>query len=234
MKYLIVIPTYNEVENIKFLIEEINRILIGFDFSVLIVDDNSTDGTIDAIVELEKKFNNLYLYKRKAKSGLASAYIEGFSCGIGLGFDCFIQMDADFSHNPKYLFDMCEKLKDFDVVIGSRNILNGDVKGWSFIRNFISKAGSFYSRIVLNCPIYDLTGGFNGWRKDVLSKINLSKIISKGYCFQVEMKYRAYKNNAKITEFPIVFEDRKFGKSKMSFAIFMEAFLNIIKLKFLI
>ena len=232
MKYLIVIPTYNEAENIGLLIEEINRVLVGFDFSILIVDDNSFDGTLEIIKELEKKYNNLFLYKRKVKLGLASAYIEGFNYGIGLGFDCFIQMDADFSHNPKYLVEMFEKLNDYDVVIGSRNILKGSVKGWSFLRNFISKGGSFYSRIVLGCPVFDLTGGFNGWRKDILDRIELNKIISRGYCFQVEIKYKAYKIGARIKEFPIIFENRKFGKSKMSAKIFLEAFVNIFRLRF--
>ena len=232
MRYLIVIPTYNEAENIKPLIEEINRLIIGYDFSVLIVDDSSTDGTLEIVEKLQNDYENLFLFKRESKRGLASAYIDGFSYGIGLGFDYFIQMDADFSHNPKYLFEMFDKLKDNDLVIGSRNIINGDVIGWGCFRNFISKVGSFYSRMILGCPIYDLTGGFNGWSKDILLKIKLSRIISKGYSFQIEMKYKAYKNKAKIVEFPIIFENRKYGKSKMSAKIFFEALINVIRLKF--
>ncbi len=229
MKKLIIIPTYNEVQNIVKLLNEIFNLKLEDDFSVLIVDDSSNDGTVEEVKKLNNK--NLFLLQRAAKLGLASAYIDGIKRGIELGFDCFIEMDADFSHNPKYLKTMFELLNEYDVVIGSRNIKNGGVLGWSFFRNFISKGGSLYSKIVLNCPINDLTGGFNGWRKEILDKINLDNIISKGYCFQIEMKYKAYKNNAKIKEFPIIFEDRKFGKSKMCKGIFFEALLNVFKIK---
>ena len=232
MNTLIVIPTFNEVENIFNIVSEITDVLSGYDFSVLIVDDNSNDGTKEEIIKLQETYSNIMTLNRSGKLGLASAYIEGFKIGIDKGFDSFIQMDADFSHNPKYLKEMFEKLKDNDVVIGSRNIKGGSVVGWSALRNFISKGGSLYSKIVLGCPINDLTGGFNAWKKEILEKINLDTIISKGYSFQIEMKYKAYKNKAKIIEFPIVFEDRKFGKSKMSKAIFFEALLNIIKIRF--
>ncbi len=232
MNYLIVIPTYNEVKNIGLLIQQINYLLIGHNFSILIVDDSSNDGTLDVIYELKKQYKNLFLLKRKEKLGLASAYVDGFNYGIDHDYDFFVQMDADFSHNPKYLVEMFEKLKEYDVVIGSRYISGGKVKNWGVVRNFISKGGSLYSRIILGCPISDLTGGFNGWTKNILERIDLSKIISKGYCFQVEMKYRAYKCDAKIVEYPIIFEDRKYGVSKMSIFIFLEAFFNIFKLRF--
>ena len=124
------------------------------------------------------------------------------------------------------------KLKVYDVVIGSRNIKGGSVPDWPVVRNLISKLGSIYSKVILNCPINDLTGGFNGWSKDILDKINLDTIISRGYSFQIEMKYKAFKNNAKILEIPIIFHDRKFGKSKMSKKIFFEALLNVIKIRF--
>lgn len=232
MAYLIVIPTYNEIENISSLLEKINSTLIGYDFSVLVVDDNSTDGTKDVLSELKFKYPNLFVLERSGKLGLASAYTDGFKFGLKKGFNYFIQFDADFSHNPIYLPQMFDELLEFDVVIGSRNIKNGGVKNWGILRNLISKGGSFYSRLVLNCPIHDLTGGFNGWRKDVLEKINFEKIISKGYCFQIEMKYRAFKNGAKIKEFPIIFKDRTQGKSKMSKNIFFEALLNVLKIRF--
>ena len=179
-------------------------------------------------------YENLFLFKRESKRGLASAYIDGFSYGIGLGFDYFIQMDADFSHNPDYLSELIDKLKTYDYVIGSRNIPKGRVIGWTFLRKFISKGGSIYSKLILNCSINDLTGGFNGWRKDVLLKIGLNNIISKGYCFQLEMKYRAFRLGFNYIEIPIVFENRKYGISKMSFKIFIEALLNTVKLRFLI
>ena len=234
MKTLIIIPTYNEENNISKIIEGIKYSLnSSHDYSILIVDDNSTDKTKEIIESIIKQNKNINLLNRPSKMGLASAYIDGFNWGIKQGYECFIQMDADFSHNPKYLPVMLEKLKDNDVVIGSRNIKNGKTKGWSLARNIISKGGSIYSKLVLSCPINDLTGGFNAWRKEILDKINLNTIISKGYSFQIEMKYKAYKNKAKIVEFPIIFEDRKFDKSKMNKEIFFEALLNIIKIRFL-
>ena len=230
MKPVIIIPTYNEAQNIKNLIPEIFKYLNGIDFSILIVDDSSNDGTTDEV----KKFNkeNIFILSRPSKSGLATAYIEGMKYAIDKGFDCFVEFDADFSHDPKYLPLMIEKLKENDVVIGSRNIKGGKVVGWSILRNFISKGGSLYSRIILNCPIHDLTGGFNGWNKNIIEKIGLDNIISRGYCFQIEMKYRAYLQKAKITEFPIVFKDRLYGQSKMDKSIFIEALFNILKLRF--
>lgn len=231
MNTLIIIPTYNEVKNIATLIKEINSALSNQTFSILIVDDASNDGTLEAINELQQEFKNLFLLKRSAKMGLASAYIDGFKFGFEKGFSEFIQMDADFSHNPKYLTLMFENLKENDVVIASRNIKGGSTVGWSLLRTLISKGGSLYSRVVLGCNIKDLTGGFNGWKREILEKINLDKIISKGYSFQIEMKYKAHKNKAKIVEFPIVFVDRKFGQSKMSKAIFFEALLNVIKIR---
>ena len=234
MYTLIIIPTYNEAENILKLIEKINDVVFNLNCSILIVDDSSSDGTFELIYDYQKKYKNIYLIKRKAKMGLASAYIEGFRFGLNNGFDYFIQMDADFSHNPDYLSELIDKLKTYDYVIGSRNIPKGRVIGWTFLRKFISKGGSIYSKLILNCPINDLTGGFNGWRKDVLLKIGLNNIISKGYCFQLEMKYRAFRLGFNYIEIPIVFENRKYGISKMSFKIFIEALLNTVKLRFLI
>ncbi len=234
MNILIIIPTYNEAENILKLIEKINDVVFNLNCSILIVDDSSSDGTFELIYDYQKKYKNIYLIKRKAKMGLASAYIEGFRFGLNNGFDYFIQMDADFSHNPDYLPELIDKLKTYDYVIGSRNIPKGRVIGWTFLRKFISKGGSIYSKLILNCPINDLTGGFNGWRKDVLLKIGLNNIISKGYCFQLEMKYRAFRLGFNYIEIPIVFENRKYGISKMSFKIFIEALLNTVKLRFLI
>lgn len=230
MKPIIIIPTYNEEENIENLILEIKKTLENYDYSILIVDDNSKDKTRQ-IVEKYVDNKSLYLLKRQGKLGLASTYTDGIRFSIDKGFDCFIEMDADFSHNPKYLPIMLEKLRENDVVIGSRNIKGGGVSGWSLIRNIISKGGSLYSRLILSCPIKDLTGGFNGWKKSVIDDIGLDNIVSKGYCFQIEMKYRAHKLGYKIIEFPILFEDRKFGKSKMSKSIFFEALINVFKIR---
>ena len=227
-KPLVIIPTYNEALNIKFIINEIFKTCP--DINILIVDDNSPDGTAEIVHQMLDK--RIYILKRTKKQGLASAYIEGFKKGIDLGFNRFIQMDADFSHKPEYLLLMLENLKKYDFVIGSRNIKGGGVQNWSFFRNLISKAGSLYSKIILFCPINDLTGGFNGWRKEVLEGINLNNIISLGYSFQIELKYKAYKKGFKYIEFPIIFPDRKYGESKMSKDIFFEALKNVVKIRF--
>ena len=234
MKPMIIIPTYNEAMNLENIVNSIQETLSGRDFSILIVDDSSSDGTDNIAKDLSEKYKNIFILNRPSKLGLASAYIDGMKFSKEKGFDTFIEMDADFSHDPKYLPQMLKLLEDNDLVIGSRNIKGGDVVGWSFLRNFISKGGSLYSKIILFCPINDLTGGFNGYRSELVDKIGLDNIISKGYSFQIEMKYRAYKLKAKIKEFPIVFVDRKFGKSKMDKQIFTEALLNILKLRFLV
>lgn len=227
-KPLVIIPTYNEALNIKFIINEIFKTCP--DINILIVDDNSPDGTAEIVHQMLDK--RIYILKRTKKQGLASAYIEGFKKGIDLEFNRFIQMDADFSHKPEYLPLMLENLKKYDFVIGSRNIKGGGVQNWSFFRNLISKAGSLYSKIILFCPINDLTGGFNGWRKEVLEGISLNNIISLGYSFQIELKYKAYKKGFKYIEFPIIFPDRKYGESKMSKDIFFEALKNVVKIRF--
>lgn len=227
-KPLVIIPTYNEALNIKFITNEIFKTCP--DINILIVDDNSPDGTAEIVHQMLDK--RIYILKRTKKQGLASAYIEGFKKGIDLGFNRFIQMDADFSHKPEYLPLMLENLKKYDFVIGSRNIKGGGVQNWSFFRNLISKAGSLYSKVILFCPINDLTGGFNGWRKEVLEGINLNNIISLGYSFQIELKYKAYKKGFKYIEFPIIFPDRKYGESKMSKDIFFEALKNVVKIRF--
>lgn len=230
MKTLIIIPTYNEKDNIDKIVNDIFLQCVEKP-EILVVDDNSIDGTKEILNKLKSQ-NKINLIERSSKQGLASAYIEGFKYAIEHNFDFIIQMDADFSHNPKYLNEIISNLKTYDVVIASRNIKGGNTKGWSLFRNLISKWGSNYARLILNCPIKDLTGGFNGWKRETLKKINLDKIISKGYLFQVEMKYKAYKSKAKIIEIPIIFEQRKHGKSKMSLSIFFEALFNVIKIRF--
>lgn len=231
MNILIIIPTYNEAENVTLLITKIFK-----DFpnvSILIIDDNSPDGTYEAVKNLiEKEIGNLNIIQRSTKLGIASAYIYGFKWGIQNGFDVFCEMDADFSHNPDYLKIMIEKIKFYEIVIGSRNIRNGKVKGWTIFRNFISKMGNLYSRTVLKkLPIYDLTGGYNMYTLSALEKINIESIISKGFLFQIEMKYKAWKNGCKIIEVPIVFENRKYGKSKMNLNIFWEALIKIWEIR---
>ena len=231
MKFLITVPTYNEIENIESFIKAVFENVPVW-AEILVIDDNSPDGTAAVVEELAGQFpGRLHLLKRPGKQGLAQAYLAAFKWGLDLGYDVFLEMDADFSHNPRYIAGMLEKIENCEVVIGSRNIKGGQVEGWTFLRNFISKGGSFYSRTILGCPIKDLTGGFNMWRKGALEKIGLDTIISQGYSFQVEMKYKAFCSGCSFVEIPIIFPDRKKGKSKMSKKILFEALINIWKIK---
>ncbi|MDR2783274.1 MAG: glycosyltransferase family 2 protein [Treponema sp.] len=231
MNALICVPTYNEAENIEPFIN------VVFDNAppyadVLVIDDNSPDGTARIVEKARKNYpERLHLLNRLEKQGLAAAYLAAFHWGLSKGYDLFLEIDADFSHNPKYIPEMFREIQTHDVVTGSRNIQGGGVEGWSLPRNIISKAGSFYSRAVLGCPVKDLTGGFTMWTKTTLLKINLDNIISRGYAFQIEMKYRAWRSGCSIKEIPIVFPDRKRGESKMSKGIFIEALVNVWKIK---
>ncbi|MDR2795589.1 MAG: glycosyltransferase family 2 protein [Spirochaetaceae bacterium] len=243
MKLLIAIPTYNEAENIERFIKAVfdslqtagpvdGNVNRAGEAAVIVIDDNSPDGTADIVEKLVPQYpGRLHLLKRPGKLGLGTAYLAAFDWGLSLGYDVFLEMDADFSHNPSYIPAMLKEIETHDVVIGSRNVSGGCVEGWSALRTFISKGGSLYARLVLGCDIKDLTGGFNMWTKAALERINLSGIISKGYSFQVEMKFRAYSAGCRIKEIPIIFVDRKMGKSKMSKKIFVEALLNMWKIK---
>jgi dolichol-phosphate mannosyltransferase len=232
VRLLVIIPTYNEIENIQGIIREVfNSVSGDVQCNILIVDDNSPDKTADAVRVLQKEYNDkLFLLLRKGKEGFASAYIDGFIWGIEKKYDYFLEMDADFSHDPKYIMTMLKEIKNYDFVVGSRNA-GGRVEGWPFWRHILSKGGSFYSRLILACPIKDLTGGFNLWRRETIEGIELDKIISRGYSFLLEKKYRAYKKGYKYIEIPIVFKDREFGNSKMSKKIFFEAFINVWKIR---
>ena len=231
MKLLTIIPTYNEIDNIEKIIHAVFS-CIPEDAAVLVVDDNSPDGTARAAEKMAVNYpGRLHILNRPEKQGLAAAYIAGFSWGWDGPWDVFLEIDADFSHNPIYIPAMLEQIQTNDVVIGSRNIKGGGVEGWTFLRNMISKGGSLYSRLVLGCPIRDLTGGFNMWRKSALERINLSAIISQGYSFQIEMKYKAYRAGCAVKEIPIVFINRRQGKSKMSKKILFEALINIWKIR---
>jgi dolichol-phosphate mannosyltransferase len=235
MIFLICVPTYNEAENIERLIAAVFEHLPQNSpekSSILVIDDNSPDGTA-AIVEnlIEKYPGRLHILKRSGKQGLGKAYLAAFQWGLSRGFDVFLEMDADFSHNPKYIPEMLRQIQTHDVVIGSRNIQGGSVEGWSFLRNCISKGGSMYARIVLGCPVKDLTGGFNMWTKSTLLKIGLDRIVSEGYSFQIEMKYRAWRAGCSIKEIPVLFTDRTQGVSKMSKKILLEALVKIWKIR---
>jgi dolichol-phosphate mannosyltransferase len=237
-KLAICIPTYNEKENIQKLINEIKHTLRNAEVytTIIIIDDNSPDGTGKIVDNLTKEYSSIKFkldpIHRNGKLGLASAYIEAFQKTIKDNYDYILSMDADFSHQPKYILDMLREIKNCDLVIGSRNIKGGGVENWSFFRNMISKGGSLYSRIILGVDIKDFTGGFNMYRKKVLGSIELEKIKSEGYSFAIEMKYRIAKKGFKIKEIPIIFPDRKLGKAKMSKKIFIEAFFRVWQLRF--
>ena len=230
MSILVIIPTYNEKHNISDLIKKIFE-SVPESTNILVVDDSSPDGTGEIVQELANQNQSIHLLSRQGKQGLASAYILGFQWGLQAGYQYLIQMDADFSHHPKYLQPMIDHLQNYDYVIGSRYVSGGGVVDWGLGRKLISKMGSLYARFVLWLPIQDFTGGFNGWNSEVLEHIDLGQILSKGYLFQIEMKYRAFQKGYRFLEFPIIFEDRKLGNSKMSKNVFWEALIKIWKLR---
>lgn len=234
MKTLIVVPTYNEAQNIKEFIPLVFK-AIGekWEVDILVVDDNSPDGTAEIVQKLKKETytSRLHILKRERKLGLGTAYIAGFKWGFQKDYNLFIEMDADFSHNPATLPNMIEKTDTYDFIIGSRYVSGGGVKGWGLIRKFISLGGSLYAKTILGIPIHDLTGGYNLWKKDVLMGIDLNRVRSEGYAFQIELKYKAFKKGFKHLEYPIIFQDRFIGKSKMSRRIFIEAIIRVWQLK---
>jgi dolichol-phosphate mannosyltransferase len=228
MRKLVIVPTYNEIDNIKVLLPEL--ILLQSDFDILVVDDSSPDRTADFVTEYaarEQAAKRVHLLLRKQKNGLGQAYIAGFRWGIENKYEAIVEMDADFSHRPEDLKKILKELDSNDVVIGSRYVPGGETVNWGFFRKLISRGGSLYSRMILGFPVQDWTGGFNGWRTPVLISIGLDQIQSNGYSFQIELKYKAQKKGYKVKEIPIVFEDRRVGQSKMSLKIVLEAFYKV-------
>ncbi len=231
MRALIVIPTYNEVENLKLLIDQV-LVVTPEATEILVVDDGSPDGTGEVAKQLSQSNSRVHLLERAKKMGLGSAYVAGFRWGIEKNFEALIEMDADFSHDPKYLSQMLSGLEKNDVVMGSRYVEGGGTQNWGLFRKILSRGGSLYSRLILGAPIRDFTGGFNGWKRPVLDAIELGSLRSDGYSFQIELKYRAFKKNFKMTEFPILFVDRKLGQSKMSRRIVLEALKRVWQFRF--
>ena len=228
---LVVVPTFNEAGNIIRLIDEVLAQSPVFD--ILVVDDNSPDGTGTLVAELAADNPRIHLLQREGKLGLGTAYIAGFAYGLKAGYAYLAQMDADFSHQPCYLPRLLNLVQyEADVAIGSRNIKGGRVENWSLLRKFVSRGGSFYARLILGLPIRDCTGGFKCFRAAALRQIDLSSIRSNGYAFQVEMNYRCHQANLAIKETPIVFPDREVGQSKMSSQIVKEAAWMVLKLRF--
>lgn len=231
-KVLVIIPTYNESENIKKIIEEIlihtsNEYL----YNVLVVDDNSPDGTARIVEELKNQ--NVFLIEREKKSGLGTAYVEGFKFAIERGYDFVFEMDADFSHDPKYLPEFIENIeKGYDLIVGSRYINGVSVINWPIGRLMLSYFANIYTRIVTGLKVFDTTAGFMCYRVEKLKQIDLDKVKSNGYSFQIEMKFKFFKKGFKILEIPILFVERRAGVSKMSKKVVYEAMLMVWKLKF--
>ncbi len=229
MKSIIIIPTYNEKENIGKLIEEIRK--LNKDFHVLIIDDNSPDSTGRIADGLTGKHSEVSVIHRPGKLGLGTAYITGFKYALESNYDLVLTMDADFSHQPGFLIDLLEKAKEYDLVIGSRYIEDGGIQNWPFYRLILSRGANIYVRMVTRLPIFDSTGGFNCYRRKILEKIDLDTIISDGYAFQIEMKYRLWKKGFSLKEVPITFIDRTHGTSKISKRIIFQAFFLVWKLR---
>lgn len=229
-KALIIIPTYNEAENIVNIINELVAINYeGVNIEILIVDDNSTDGTAALVKALN--YFRVHIIERPGKLGLGTAYIRGFKFAIENNYDYVFEMDADFSHDPKAIPRFLDKLNDFDVVVGSRYIEGIAVVNWPLSRLMISIGASYYTRMITFLPIKDVTAGFMAYRVPSLKQIDFERVKSNGYSFQIEMKFRMWKKGFKITEIPIVFIDRRAGVSKMSRKIVYEAMFMVWKLK---
>lgn len=229
---IVIIPTYNERENIENIIRKVFSLEGGYD--ILIIDDGSPDGTAAIVKRLQQEFpERLHMIERPGKLGLGTAYITGFKWSIDKGYDYTFEMDADFSHNPEDLPRLYQACKDgADLAIGSRYCDGISVINWPIGRIIMSYYASVYVRTVLGMKVYDCTAGFKCYSNKVLRAIDLDKVVMKGYGFQIEMKYTTYKLGFKITEVPIIFVNRKAGTSKMSGGIFGEAFWGVMKLKF--
>lgn len=231
MKALIIIPTYNEADNVSAIINEVLK--QDKNLEVLIVDDNSPDGTSEIVEKKQQKNNKIHLLKRAGKMGLGSAYVAGFKYALEQNFDYIFEMDADFSHDPAVIPDMLKAIKDNDLVIGSRYLGGINVVNWPLRRLMLSFFAAHYVRFITGMPINDPTGGFKCFRRKVLETIDLDKILADGYSFQIEMNFRTWRKKFKIKEIPIVFTDRRSGQSKMSKKIVREAVLVVWKLQFL-
>ncbi|MFM8569078.1 MAG: polyprenol monophosphomannose synthase [Candidatus Kapaibacterium sp.] len=229
MKIIVVIPTYNEIENIEPMIDAIHAQVA--DMHILVVDDGSPDGTAQAVQRRMAEDPRIHLLQRASKSGLGTAYCAGFTKALDEGFDIICQMDADFSHNPEVLVSFLRELETCDVVIGSRYFTGVNVVNWPMSRLLLSYTANLYTRIVTRMPIKDATGGFKGFHAAILRRIDLTKIRSNGYAFQIEMNYRAWRSGARMREISIIFIDRVNGVSKMSKNIIFEAAWLVWKLR---
>jgi len=231
MKTFVILPTLNEAQNLQTLIEQLGALAISH---ILVIDDNSADGTGAIADQLHDQFpDRVSVIHRPSKMGLGTAYVTGFQWAIEHGADCIVQMDSDFSHSPTYLPDFFSKMNAYDVVVGSRYVPGGRLDPrWSGWRNFLSRwANSIWVRFILGTQVQDATSGFKCWRVSALQKIGLEQIRSNGYVFQVEMAYLSEKNSLRILEWPIYFEDRRIGKSKMTIPVKLEAAWRVFQIR---
>ena len=226
---VIVIPTYNEIENVQRLVDGIYD--YQPDVHILFVDDNSPDGTAELIQKIMETNQRIHILQRPNKEGLGRAYIAGFKVALDMGFQYIFEMDADFSHDPKEIPNFLAAIEDQDLVLGSRYIRGVNVVNWPLSRLLLSYFANMYTRIVTGLPIQDATGGFKCFRSSVLETINLDKIHSNGYGFQIELSFKAWRKGFRIKEIPIIFIDRQFGESKLSKNIMWEAIFLVWKLR---
>ena len=227
---LVIIPTYNEKENIESIIDAVSSLAVHFD--IMVIDDNSPDGTGNIVRGLQEKYKNLKLIEREEKLGLGTAYIKGFKWALEKGYDIIYEMDADFSHNPKDLERLYRACMDgVDLAIGSRYISGVNVVNWPLGRVLMSYMASIYVRLITGMKIKDTTAGFKAYKREVLETIDLDNIRSRGYAFQIEMKFTTWKFGFRVKEIPIIFTERQEGASKMSGGIFNEALWGVIKMK---
>jgi len=229
MKTLIISPTYNEKKNIKALVAQV--LDLNSDYHLLIIDDNSPDGTASAVKELQTEYTNLHLEERPGKAGLGTAYIYGFKWALERDYEAVVQMDADLSHDPGDVLRLVKQLEAHDLVIGSRYIHGVSVVNWPIRRLILSYGANLYSSIVTGMPLKDSTGGFKAWRREVLETVQLDQVRSQGYSFQIEMNFRTWRRGFTIIEEPIIFTDRTIGESKMSKTIMYEAIWMVWRLR---
>lgn len=230
MKSIIVIPTYNEHENIEKLLAQIFHLAIP-ELEVIVVDDNSPDGTAEIVKQLSGE-HPAHLIQREKKQGIGSAYIAGFKKALAIGADYIFEMDADLSHDPHDIPRLLEKMHECDLAIGSRRVPGGDIIGWNMRRHFTSYAATIFSRFILKLKTKDVTAGFRCYKRKVLETINLDAVGSNGYAFQEEMLYRTEQAGFTVAEVPVTFIDRKKGKSKLSTKDIIEFFVVMMKLRF--
>lgn len=227
---LVIIPTYNERDNIPNLLQEIFNLNIPH-LDVLIIDDNSPDGTAGVVKELMQENPRIHLIERPGKMGLGTAYITGFKYALEHGYEYIFEMDADLSHDPKEIPNFLEAIKEADLVVGSRYLTGVNVINWPLSRLILSMAASLYTRVITGLKLTDCTGGYKCFRRQVLEAIPLDEVRSNGYSFQIEMNFKAWKRGFRIKEIPIIFTDRTEGQSKMSRKIIVEAIFMVWKLK---